>query len=565
MAKMDGLDRIAVTSADIEDCLLLMNDLLTKCKSRDDAAVLQEAPKVIVILFERIMGVRLPEIIRSPKTFTENAHNCQAIIDRISQEVLRKDMGHISGESVALGDTTSIIDLLEILNHIINIRMVDKRRKIADTKKSTTRRVSASSSSYSDSSDSEDDRRARRHEGVSRKPAAKVSYAKEVDIHRRRSHSDSDYSTSDSESYSSSSGSSRSSSSSHSSRSSSPSPHKYRGERRPRRSLTESPSFSEGSGSDTDSDAERERREREILRRNLRASRTVLLRELERKSGTASVTSVKPASSAKTGSPARLTRSPAATKDRDAVEAERVFPYLDVSDETIRKIVKRHSAEVLDSLRHERTRKNKKENEVDAAKQRQEALVSLMRKEAESTRRKHEKELLDKERRSIKSTERDERQKSVKLQKYADDYVLQHRSRMSAKTSREEMIFKRMLEDLLEVQKNRIREVRQESKEKKDKHEKEKKASLEALEKFYRDQYAILSEVLGQERREVDIQDKAKAEALRKMRRELKERMEGEIRKLQDKFFNADDAAHFRQKDADRVRHSVFPKHFPKY
>ena len=128
------------------------------------------------------------------------------------------------------------------------------------------------------------------------------------------------------------------------------------------------------------------------------------------------------------------------------------------------------------------------------------------------------------------------------------------KSRLAKKKSREEQIFRELFNEGLEIQKNRISEIRKYCKEKREARNHQQKNEVESLENYYRDQFAILAEAVDKEKKEVELNDRVQAVALEKMKNELRQKLESDIRLLQSQLVENEDAVQFRNMEADKMR-----------
>ena len=131
------------------------------------------------------------------------------------------------------------------------------------------------------------------------------------------------------------------------------------------------------------------------------------------------------------------------------------------------------------------------------------------------------------------------------------------KSRMAKKKSKEEQIFRELFDEGLEIQKNRIAEIRKYCREKRQARTHQQQNEVESLENYYRDQFAILAEAVDKEKKEVELNDKAQALALEKMKNELRQKLESDIRLLQMQLVENDDAVYFRGLEAEKMREQL--------
>ena len=59
------------------------------------------------------------DVIRHPKTREDEVHNCQAVIDTLSMDVLNTSLSHITGQDIVRGDPTAIMNLIEVFSSLL--------------------------------------------------------------------------------------------------------------------------------------------------------------------------------------------------------------------------------------------------------------------------------------------------------------------------------------------------------------------------------------------------------------------------------------------------------------
>ncbi|PWA14867.1 hypothetical protein CCH79_00014190 [Gambusia affinis] len=187
---------------------------------------------------------------------------------------------------------------------------------------------------------------------------------------------------------------------------------------------------------------------------------------------------------------------------------------------------------------------------------------------------------------SVQSNLREQRQQIAWAKKYHRDYHVQHRARLMRARTREEKMFRQLFEEGLELQKLRLREQKAHAKEQQLEHQRRQQDQIESLENYYKDQvrhkhtrrpvsgynhwsfsymcdafclsqFSLLAEKLAHEREEIQVRKKAQEKALLKMKRELRSRMEREIRDLQKIIIQNDEDDHFQNLEVQRLRNQV--------
>lgn len=233
------------------------------------------------------------------------------------------------------------------------------------------------------------------------------------------------------------------------------------------------------------------------------------------------------------------------------------LPFLYVSGPTLSKMWKQQIAQV-EQLRKEAYRENrskkKLQDEIDAALRRHDLLTALVKKEYEHNRRLQEFKDRIHRQKLTQSKIKENRQQIVRARKYYDDYRVQLRAKMMRMRTREEMIFKKLFEEGLQIQKQRLRDLRNYAKEKRDEEKRQHQNELDSMENYYKDQFSLLAEAISQERQELKAREKSQAQTLQKAKRELRAKMEREVQRLQHLITQDGDDAFFRELEAERFR-----------
>ncbi|NXH81779.1 CEP95 protein, partial [Edolisoma coerulescens] len=230
------------------------------------------------------------------------------------------------------------------------------------------------------------------------------------------------------------------------------------------------------------------------------------------------------------------------------------FPYLHISPRTLNKMWQRQLAHSLHLRALSGRPRPKVQNEVEQALKKHELLAALIKKDQDHSKRLQEiKQRIYRQKwAQNKVTER--RQQVARARKYYEDYRVQLRARMMRERTREAKIFKRLFEEGLEIQKQRLRDLRVYAQEKRDEQRREHQNELESLENYYKDQFSMLAEAISQEFQEIQTREKAQAQMLKKTRKELRSKMEKEIEQLQAAIIHNDDDTFFQELEADRLR-----------
>ncbi|XP_027283591.1 centrosomal protein of 95 kDa isoform X4 [Cricetulus griseus] len=233
------------------------------------------------------------------------------------------------------------------------------------------------------------------------------------------------------------------------------------------------------------------------------------------------------------------------------------FPFLYVSDPTLTKMWKQQIAQI-EQLKREAQRENrskkKLQDEIEEALRRHDLLTTLVKKEYEHNKRLQDFKDRIHRQRLTKSKIKENRQQIVRARKYYDDYRVQLCAKMMRMRTREEMIFKKLFEEGLQIQKQRLRDLRNYAKEKRNEEKRQHQNELYSMENYYKDQFSLLAEAISQERQELKAREKSQAQTLHKVKRELRAKMEKEIQQLQYIITQNDDDAFFRELEAERFK-----------
>ncbi|ELU06850.1 hypothetical protein CAPTEDRAFT_228536 [Capitella teleta] len=237
------------------------------------------------------------------------------------------------------------------------------------------------------------------------------------------------------------------------------------------------------------------------------------------------------------------------------------FPFLHLSSETIHDLWRKSSRQVEQMSKAEKDTKlkrNKQQDQLLQAERKQQLLLNIMKKEVAHNQRMKEVEERRKQQQSVKASIREKRQASARSRKYYDEFQVRMRSKMLKKRNREEMLFKKLFEEGLDIQKDRIRELRKYAKDQREKRSEIQGNDLASLENYYKDQFSLLAESMAKERKELSIRENAQSKLLGSMKQELRKKMEREIRDFQDQLWRDEDDIYFRDLDAQRIRQELY-------
>ncbi|XP_073091888.1 centrosomal protein of 95 kDa isoform X4 [Manis javanica] len=237
------------------------------------------------------------------------------------------------------------------------------------------------------------------------------------------------------------------------------------------------------------------------------------------------------------------------------------FPFLYVSGQTLSKMWKQQIAQIeqlkKDAYRENRSKK-KLQAEIEEALRRHDLLTALVKKEYEHNKRLQDFKDCIHRQKLTQSKIKENRQQVVRAQKYYDDYRVQLRAKMMRLRTREEMIFKNLFEEGLQIQKQRLRDLRNYAREKRDEQKRQHQNELDSMENYYKDQFSLLAEAISQECQELKAREKSQAQTLYKVKKELRWKMEKEIQQLQAVITQNEDDAFFRELEAERFRSRLY-------
>jgi centrosomal protein CEP95 len=252
------------------------------------------------------------------------------------------------------------------------------------------------------------------------------------------------------------------------------------------------------------------------------------------------------------------------------------FPYLYTSPETIHYLWQKHAKhiETLTKAQKEIEAKysnnqnsdvggisarsdSKVEVHLKEAYRKQQMFMDIMRKELAHMQRIQDLKRKQQVENSLKAKMREQRFTSVKVKKYYEEFRLEQRAKMLKQTTSEELIFKRLFNKSLKLQKERILELKKYAKEKNELNSKNQLNQMESIENYYKTKFDLLNERMRKEKDSALIREKAQHLVLTKMKRQAKNKMENDIRDLQEQMYRDKDFLYWRQTDANRVCNEI--------
>ncbi|XP_043570975.1 centrosomal protein of 95 kDa-like [Chiloscyllium plagiosum] len=236
------------------------------------------------------------------------------------------------------------------------------------------------------------------------------------------------------------------------------------------------------------------------------------------------------------------------------------FPYLPLSPHAMNRMWKQQFKQIeqliksgLDGDRSQA----KLQSAIEDAQKKHDLLINIIKKEQDHNLRLKEFKERIRQQKAAQNKMKEQRQQIARAKKYYNDYHVQLHAKMMRARTREERIFKNLFEEGLEIQKQRLRELKTYTKEKRQEYKKQQKEELQSMENYYRDQFLMLAETLAQEQQKINVQETAQNKALQKWKKELRAKMEKEIRELQEMIIQDDDDVFFRELEAERIQQQL--------
>ncbi|KAL8584916.1 hypothetical protein ACOMHN_043553 [Nucella lapillus] len=236
------------------------------------------------------------------------------------------------------------------------------------------------------------------------------------------------------------------------------------------------------------------------------------------------------------------------------------FPNLHLSDHTWHELWRRgiHQIDSLTQAYEEnKRRKSRAQLQLEEAARKHEVLATIVKKQLDHSQRMQHIKDQKQQQVMLNNKMHEKRTQSARARRYYNDYQVRARSKMMKRRSREELIFKNLFKDGLTIQRERIQEVRRYAKDQRDKQAQKRQDEIDSLENFYRDQFELLVEKLVKDKDDMNTREKAHQKVLDHMKRDLRGKMEKEIKDIQAQMFRDDDDVYFRQLEADRLRQEL--------
>uniref|UniRef100_A0A0B7AEE1 DUF5745 domain-containing protein n=1 Tax=Arion vulgaris TaxID=1028688 RepID=A0A0B7AEE1_9EUPU len=233
------------------------------------------------------------------------------------------------------------------------------------------------------------------------------------------------------------------------------------------------------------------------------------------------------------------------------------FPYLHLSEHTWHELWRKGIRQIetlTQSYQEIERNKSRAQTQLTDAAERHNMLSEIMRKQLEHTRRMQEIKEHKQYQIQIRNKSHEKRIQSARARRYYNEYQVRARAKILKKRTKEEMVFRELFKDTLNIQRERIKDIRKYATDQRQRQEQQRQNEIDSLENYYHNQFEMLSERLSRERFETEIRDAAQRQMMDRMKRELREKMESEIRQYQEQMFHSDEDANYRQDDADRLK-----------
>lgn len=236
------------------------------------------------------------------------------------------------------------------------------------------------------------------------------------------------------------------------------------------------------------------------------------------------------------------------------------FPHLQLSMETWHELWRKSIIQLehlTRSYRNSRRKRDQTQQQIDDAEKRQHILYDIIKKELSHAERMKEMKESKKQRVALKNRLHEKRMTSARARKYYNEFSAQMRSRMMSKKTKEELIFKRLFQDSLQIQREHIQELQKYLHEIRKHRAYQLQNEIDSMENFYHDQFQIVSENMKHQRTQKMAQEAAQTQLINKMKQDLRKKMEQEVRNIQEQLCQDEDEVYFRELDAERVKREL--------
>lgn len=236
------------------------------------------------------------------------------------------------------------------------------------------------------------------------------------------------------------------------------------------------------------------------------------------------------------------------------------FPHLHLSEHTWHELWRRGLNQIqslTNAYAKARGQRSREQSQLEEAAQRHEKMGNLMKKQLDHSKRLREIKEQKQFQAQLKNKAHEQKIQSARARNYYNEYQVRARGKQLKRRTKEEMVFRDLFKEALDIQKERIKDIRKYASDQRKRQESRRQNEIDSMENFYRDQFDMLSERLSKERYETEVRDTAQKKMLGQMKRELRKKMESEIRSYQDNILKDDDQAHWRRADAEKVKQQL--------
>ncbi|XP_037073903.1 centrosomal protein of 95 kDa-like [Pollicipes pollicipes] len=238
----------------------------------------------------------------------------------------------------------------------------------------------------------------------------------------------------------------------------------------------------------------------------------------------------------------------------------REFPYVHLSAETKRRLMTqyRHQMKYIMSLVEPVESRKIKIRRKDVLK-RQALLTDIMHQHKAHDQRFQQMANCKRREAKIRNMPRDSKISCLRAQRYVSSFQQQFQSRSAFNKSKEELLLRAVFEEMLEIQRCRLRSVRKLEKQAIQKfYDADGYTSdLNRMHQYYEANFRDLAALLARERADLMLAEKQQTRLNDRIRREFRDYMEADVRSLNDKIVNSWQPQ-FRELDADRVRSDLY-------
>ena len=190
--------------------------------------------------------------------------------------------------------------------------------------------------------------------------------------------------------------------------------------------------------------------------------------------------------------------------------------------------------------------------------------MDIMRKDLQHMQRMEDMKRKVEVENSMKARAREQRFQNCKVKRYYEEFRLQQRAKMLKKTTEEELIFKRLFNESLKIQKERMLDLKRYAKEKSELNNKTQLNQIASIENFYKNRFDLMNEKVSKDKKDMQIRDKAQHQILSSLKNQVKGKLESDIRDLQDQMSQDRDHIYWREMDAKRVQSELYKANYIK-